>query len=132
MVFIKTQSGDSGSNTGIMPSEPGPFGGDGVDGQAGANEAALGSSTIVDLAPDEDVTIANPNRPNPNFDPFFLAVVRQIGIALGIPYEVLIMHFSSSYTAHKAAIETARQFFVDRRVHLARNSCQIAYEWLLL
>jgi lambda family phage portal protein len=102
---------------------------------AGANEdkgeMALGSGTIAELAPDEDVTIANPNRPNANFDPFFLAVIRQIGIALGIPYEVLIMHFSSSYTASKAAIETARQFFADRRNWLATDFCQPVYEWFL-
>lgn len=130
-VFIKTTDGNSGDgNTGLIPPAAGPFGGDGNPG-VGSNEMALGSGTIVDLADGEDVSIANPNRPNPNFDPFFLAVIRQIGIALGIPYEVLIMHFSSSYTASKAAIETARQFFTDRRVWLARNFCQPVYEWFL-
>lgn len=133
-VFIKTVEGGE-ANTGLMPhvernpSGLGPFGGDGV--LVAGNEMALGSGTITELAEGEDITIANPNRPNPNFDPFFLAVIRQIGIALGIPYEVLIMHFSSSYTASKAAIETARQFFTDRRVWLARNFCQPVYEWFL-
>jgi capsid protein len=91
----------------------------------------LGSGTVAELAPGEDIEVANPNRPNANFDPFFLAVIRQIGIALGIPYEVLIMHFSSSYTASKAALETARQFFVDRRHALATDFCQPIYEWFL-
>jgi lambda family phage portal protein len=126
-VFIKTPEG--GGNDPAAATTPGPFGGDGIP--TDGNETTLGSGTIVDLANGEDVTIANPNRPNPNFDPFFLAVIRQIGIALGIPYEVLIMHFSSSYTASKAAIETARQYFVDRRVWLARNLCQPVYEWFL-
>jgi lambda family phage portal protein len=126
-VFVKTPEGDGG-DTGIIPGT-GPMGGDGVP--VGGNEMALGSGTIVDLAEGEDITIANPNRPNPNFDPFFLAVIRQIGIALGIPYEVLIMHFSSSYTASKAAIETARQYFEDDRTWLARNFCQPIYEWFL-
>lgn len=94
-------------------------------------EIALGSGTIIEGAQGEKPHIINPNRPNANFDPFFLAVIRQIGIALGIPYEVLIMHFSSSYTASKAAIETARQFFTDRRTWLARNFCQPVYEWFL-
>jgi lambda family phage portal protein len=132
-VFIKTVDGGAGeSNTGLMPSvgEPGGvFGGDGIP--IAGNEMALGSGTVAELADGEDITIANPNRPNPNFDPFFLAITRQIGIALGIPYEVLIMHFSSSYTASKAAIETARQFFTDRRTWLARNFCQPVYEWFL-
>lgn len=130
-VFIKTNGDDTGGgDTGVSPG--GFVTGDGADTSLpNRNEMALGSGTIAELAPDEDVTIANPNRPNPNFDPFFLAVIRQIGIALGIPYEVLIMHFSSSYTASKAAIETARQFFMDRRTWLATDFCQPVYEWFL-
>lgn len=127
-VFIKSDA-ESGNDFTGLTNQSGPFGGGGIP--LAPNELSLGSGTVVDLAPGEDINTANPNRPNPNFDPFFLAVIRQIGIALGIPYEVLIMHFSSSYTASKAAIETARQFFVDRRVWLARNFCQPVYEWFL-
>lgn len=130
-VFIKTEAGGGGNDSNVpgMAVGQGPMGGDGVP--IGANEMALGSGTVAELARGEDISIANPNRPNPNFDPFFLAVVRQIGIALGIPYEVLIMHFSSSYTASKAAIETAWQYFDDDRTWLARNLCQPVYEWWL-
>jgi lambda family phage portal protein len=120
-VFIKT-TGDGSPVQGV----------EGVPGvEEDKGELALGSGTIAELAPDESIETANPNRPNANFDPFFLAVIRQIGIALGIPYEVLIMHFSSSYTASKAAIETARQFFMDRRNWLATDFCQPIYEWFL-
>lgn len=119
-VFIKTTGGDGEDSVGI-PGVPG----------VGQSELALGNGTVAELAPGEDVTIANPSRPNPNFDPFTLAVIRQIGMALGIPYEVLIMHFSSSYTASKAALETARQFFEERRTWLARKFCQPVYEWFL-
>lgn len=121
-VFIKTE--DDGGATGGLEGVPG------VD-DSGGREMALGSGTVAELAPGESIETVNPNRPNANFDPFFLAVIRQIGIALGIPYEVLIMHFSSSYTASKAAIETARQFFMDRRTWLATDFCQPVYEWFL-
>jgi lambda family phage portal protein len=120
-VFIKTDGGDGSPLDGV----------DNVDGVNSSAELALGSGTIIEGAPGESVETINPNRPNANFDPFFLAVIRQIGIALGIPYEVLIMHFSSSYTASKAAIETARQFFSDRRNWLATDFCQPVYEWFL-
>jgi lambda family phage portal protein len=126
-VFIKTP--DGGGDAGGDVVTPGPFNGDGIPTPGG--EMTLGNGTVVDLADGEDISIANPNRPNPNFDPFFLAIIRQIGIALGIPYEVLIMHFSSSYTASKAAIETAWQYFEDDRTWLARNLCQPTYEWFL-
>lgn len=133
-VFIKTTGDEEGGDAGLANVSPGGM----VTGEGAADvglprggEMALGSGTITELAPDEDITTVNPNRPNANFDPFFLAVIRQIGIALGIPYEVLIMHFSSSYTASKAAIETARQFFMDRRTWLATDFCQPGYEWFL-
>lgn len=96
-----------------------------------SNQMALGSGSIVDLGPDEDITMANPNRPNPNFEKFYLANLQKIGIALGIPYEVLISHFTASYSASRAALETAWQFFMERRTWLARNFCQPTYEWFL-
>jgi lambda family phage portal protein len=128
-VFIKTTNHEGMGDGVIMPQDGNPdhYGPSPLAG----NELALGSGTIAELSPDESIETANPNRPNANFDPFFLAVIRQIGIALGIPYEILIMHFSSSYTASKAAIETARQFFEDRREWLARDFCQPIYEWFL-
>jgi lambda family phage portal protein len=128
-VFIKSNGDDTGGTD--LNTSPGGFvTGEGA-GCAPRNELELGSGTVAELGPDEDITIANPNRPNANFDPFFLAVIRQIGIALGIPYEVLIQHFSSSYTASKAAIETARQHFMDKRNWLATDFCQPTYEWFL-
>jgi lambda family phage portal protein len=126
-VFIKTTGDDTGTANdlqGLAAGSPYPP-------EAGGRELQLGSGTVAELAPDESIETANPNRPNANFDPFFLAVIRQIGIALGIPYEVLIMHFSSSYTASKAALETARQFFTDKRNSAATDFCQPIYEWWL-
>lgn len=120
-VFIKH---GEGGNSDIVGEE-------GVPGLSAANEVALGSGSVVDLGPNEDIVTANPARPNANFDPFFLAIVRKIGVGLGIPYEVLIQHFSSSYSASRAALEVAWQFFMDRRVWLARNFCQPVYEWFL-
>ena len=128
-VFIKSTDGTSDIAAQGETLGNGTFGGDGLP--TPTNQVALGSGSIVELAPGEDIVESNPNRPNVNFDPFWLAMVRQIGIALGIPYEVLIMHFSSSYTASKAALEVARQFYMERRTWLARNFCQPTYEWFL-
>jgi lambda family phage portal protein len=58
----------------------------------------------VNLLPGESVERAvNPGRPNAQFDPFWQAIVRQIGMALELPFEVLTMHFQSSYSAARAA-----------------------------
>lgn len=91
----------------------------------------LGAGAILDLGPGEEVTIANPGRPNTAFDPFVQAVLRQIGVALGLPFEVLIMHFTASYSASRAALETAAQFFRARRSWLVRTFCAPVYEWVV-
>jgi capsid protein len=64
----------------------------------------------------------NPARPNPEFDAFVMSILRQIGVGLEIPYEILIKHFTASYSASRAALETAWQFFRRRRTWLARRS----------
>ena len=94
-------------------------------------EIELGSGAIVDLLPGEKVEQANPLRPNSGYSEFVQAFTRQIGVALGLPFEVLTMHFSSSYSASRAALEMAWQFYRVRRGWLARRLCQPVYEWFL-
>lgn len=98
---------------------------------APARDIRLTPGKIVDLNPGESVEFAHPARPSAQFDPFWLAVVRQIGMALEIPYEVLIRHFSSSYSASRAALESAWQHFRVRRAWLAGSFCQPVWEWFI-
>jgi len=63
-----------------------------------------GHGKAVNLLPGEDITAPALGRPNVNFDPFFLSMLKQIGPALEIPFEVLVKHFSSSYSASRAAL----------------------------
>lgn len=102
-----------------------------TDQTTAANEFKLGSGAVIDLAPGEDVKFANPLRPNSGFDAFVMAVCRQIGVALELPYELLIKHFTASYSASRAALETAWQFFRRRRAWTARRFCQPYYEWVI-
>lgn len=88
----------------------------------------LDTSSVVGLLPDEDVVFNDPNRPNGKFDPFWLSCVRQIGIALEIPYEILIKHFSSSYSASRGAMLEAWRMFNTRRKWFASRFCQPIYE----
>lgn len=107
----------------------GPF-----SGGTGANsdpDYKMSNGAVLDLAPGEDVSFADPNRPNTAFDPFVMAVLRQIGVALELPFEVLIKHFTASYSAAKAALLEAWRFFYGRRAWLSRNFCQPIYEsWM--
>lgn len=98
---------------------------------AASNDIRLGSGNVLDLLPGEKVTFADPKQPNTNFDPFFLAIVRQIGVGLEIPFEILIKHYTASYSAARAAMLDAWKFFIARRLWLADNFCQPIYEiWL--
>lgn len=95
------------------------------------NEVKLGSGAIVSLAPGEKASLANPGRPNDKFDPFVQAFLRQIGVALELPFELLIKHFTASYSASRAALEMAWQMFRRRRSWIARRVNQVVYEWVI-
>ena len=93
----------------------------------------LGSGKAINLLPGEELGSVSSSRPNPLFDPFWTAMVRQIGMALEIPFEVLVMHFQSSYSAARGALLMAWKFFKARRDLLATKLCQPTYElWLAL
>ena len=60
-----------------------------------------------------------------------MSILRQIGVALEIPLELLIMHFTASYSASRAALEQAWKFFRSRREFLVAKFCMPVYEaWL--
>ena len=90
-----------------------------------------GPGNAVNLVPGEEISTVNPGRPNDKFDPFVRAIVQQIGMRLGIPHEVLLKSFDSSYSAARAALLDAWRFFRGRREWLASMFCQPIYEtWL--
>lgn len=89
------------------------------------------AGAIVALNPGQKVNTANPGRPNPVFDAFVASVYKQIGVALELPYELVIKSFQASYSASRAALEMAWQFFRKRRSWLAWRLCQPTYEWCI-
>ena len=96
-----------------------------------ATEIQLGNGAIVDLGPGEEPVFADPKRPNTAFDAFVTAMSRHIGVALELPYELLLKSFTASYSASRAALEMAWQMFRTRRSWLAWKFCQPVYEWVI-
>lgn len=127
-VFVTTEEGNSQpiwDGTGQAPADLGSQGG------GSSNEVSMDVGAIVDLAPKEKVEFANPSRPNTGYEPFISAVIREIGVALSLPYELLIKSFNASYSASKAALLDAWMYFRTCRTWLARSFCQPVYEtWL--
>jgi lambda family phage portal protein len=127
-VFITSKTDDEGVPllAGINEEE---------DGTAGAalesNEYKLGSGTILGLGENESVQTVATNRPNSNYDPFVMAVLRQAGVALELPFEVLVKHFTASYSASRAALLEAWRYFLVSRHWVATSFCQPTYEWVI-
>lgn len=76
----------------------------------------LAPGMIMELGEGQSgIDVADPKRPNGAFEPFFMAMVKEIGANIGIPFEVLMQHFQSSYSAARAAILEAWKKFMDFR-----------------
>lgn len=91
----------------------------------------LAPGMIASLNPGEKAKETNPGRPNSNFDPFVTSILRQVGSALEVPYELLIKHFTASYSASRAALLEAWKMFRKRREWFTENFIQPVYEeWL--
>lgn len=102
-----------------------------VSRRTDVNEISMGNGAIATLENGEHIEIANPARPNSNYDSFVLSVYKQIGAALEIPYEVLLKSYTSSYSASRAALLEAAEAFKKRRSYIENDFCQPAYEmWL--
>lgn len=126
-VFVSTERSEGFQSATGMPGAPGEMGAGGV----GGDETRLGPGAVVELNPGEDIKLANPGRPNQAFDGFVQAMARQIGTSLGLPFEVLMKHFTASYSASRAALLDAWRFFRMRREWLADMYCQPIYEaWM--
>jgi len=88
--------------------------------------------TMVDLGLDESLESFTPGRPSAAFDPFMQAMLRQIGMALEQPYEVLVKHFEASYSAARGALLEAWRFYRGLRDWHAFALCQPFYEAVLV
>jgi lambda family phage portal protein len=128
-VFIKKPGGSSLSPLASAVSGETPSGGDKREGAGW--DGTLTGGIVAELDDGCEIDTASPGRPSMSFDPFVLAMLRQVGIALELPYEVLIKHFTASYTAARAAVMEAWQFVRGCREFLANDYCQPTYEhWL--
>jgi capsid protein len=92
-VFVKSESGDmplpdmQTGQPGVAQNPPPPVSDD--------RALNLGSGLAVGLLPGEDIAVADPKRPNAQYDPFFEAIVDQIGAAIGFPGSVLLKRFDA-------------------------------------
>ena len=113
--------------------------GDGTDiegeGEGGLsdseNEYEMGPGTVNHLAEGEKIVFGNPNIPTAGFETFMKTMVRLIGSALELPYDVISKEFNSSYSASRGALLEAWEAFKMRRVWFVDDFCQPVFDiWL--
>lgn len=95
------------------------------------NEYDMGPGLVTRLREDEDIKFGSPNIPTTGFDLFTKTFCKLIGAGLGIPYDVLVKEYNSSYSSARAALLDAWEDFRMRRKWFVDDFCQPTYEvWL--
>lgn len=123
-IFIRRDLGTSGSVFGLDQTFA-------PDERIDPRKFQVGPGTINTLPPGYNVSTVDGSRSMSAFEPFMQELTKGIGASLNIPYEVLTKHFSSSYSASRAALLQGWQEFRTRRTWFVRDFCQPTYErWL--
>jgi lambda family phage portal protein len=92
----------------------------------------LEGGSMIPLYPGDKLQPFVPARPAAQFGAFVEAVYRQIGSALGLPYELVMKDFSkTNYSSARAALNEAWRFFMNRRQWLGTYWASVVYRlWL--
>jgi lambda family phage portal protein len=117
MAFIKTPD-----NTSIPP-----------DGEAdGQYQVQLEPGIVEQLPPGWDVVMNNPNRPNPNMDPFMRLMLREVAAGVGVSYESLSRDYSqSNYSSSRLALLDDRDLWRTLQGWFIRTfRAELYREWL--
>lgn len=84
------------------------------------------------LEPGESINVVDPKRPGDTFPSFVETILRHIGIALNMPYEILVKDFSkTNYSSARAALLEGRRMFTTWRNWFAQKFCQPIYDLVL-
>lgn len=87
---------------------------------------------IPTLGVGEDIKIIDFKRNGDTFDVFLTKVLRILGNAFGLPYELLLKDFSkTNYSSARAALLEAWRSFLCWRSWLTRKFCQPVWEMVL-
>ena len=96
-----------------------------------SDEQAMGAGSFVNLEPGDSVKMAQFAKNSQEFDIFFATLMKKVGMAVGIPYQVLLSHFSSSYSSARAEIMEAWRNFRQQAKSWG-SVYQMAYEAVIL
>ena len=77
-----------------------------VDAESGGErQIDFSPGMIEQLPPGSDIVMNNPNRPNPNMEPFMRLMLREVASGVGVSYESLSRDYSqSNYSSSRLAL----------------------------
>lgn len=125
-VFVKSQNGQ-----GLLPLATQSGQPSSERERSNADDIFLDYGAIVDLAQGEEIQLADPKRPNRAFGEFIRSVVEQMGAGIGIPFELMVKHFTASYSASRGALLEFKKFYMPKRFWFANSFCFPFYELVL-
>lgn len=79
------------------------------------NDYIMQPGAINHLMPGQKIDMANPMRPHSNFNDFAVHNKQDVAMGIGMPYEILMMLFSTSFTASKGAKEEYKKIVMEER-----------------
>ena len=94
-------------------------------------EMPMASGMMMSSPPGEKPNLIQPTHPYNAFPAFVKHNMSIIGAAMGVPYEMLMMTFSASYSASRAALNLAAQTFEVRRSRIVNDFCRPVWQaWM--
>lgn len=120
-LIIETPTGDSSIDVSNLPSTA----------DSSSKDIKLEAGMIMGLARGEKAFAFDPKTPSSAYGEFFEASLKQIGMAINIPFEILAKHFSSSYSASKAAILEFWRWVLNERRLLVDELISPVHDWFM-
>ena len=107
----------------------------GITGRESSTDSTiqeLSPGLIARLGMGESINVVDPKRPGDSFAPFVESMLRLIGVALGLPYELLVKDFSkTNYSSARASLLEGRRVFKTWRGWLAAKFCQPIWQLVI-
>jgi len=89
---------------------------------------SMSAGSVVNLKEGESIEMADPKRPNKNYDVFHKAIIKELAVGLNLSYEVLMTEFNNSFTSSRAVLLQVWKYFKRMRTLIVNRWCQPIYE----
>lgn len=85
----------------------------------------LGVGNVVTYGKDGGIEFTDIKTPSNNFDKMHKAYIEMVGMGTDTPPECVSSIYSTSYTAHKGALNDFQKSFMSKRHTFSRNVCHV-------